>query len=205
MQRTPRRPGFTEKPCENSAGPEGSCNRIRNDLMRALFKPGPTFLKGFSRCKQQPRRSMRLNEACTPIVRARQARRCPADISDLSGAGTDDCAGRILERGQFQLSQLRRHPNFLWKFDGGAGTYLEGHYVGRHHLFLRILASAWMWWSHMLDCQLFGLNAGLHHLVNLAFHVANTLLVFEIFRRMTGMVWPERGGGGIVWIASTAC
>ena len=41
----------------------------------------------------------------------------------------------------------------------------------------------------MLDCQLFGLNAGAHHLVNLAFHVANTLLVFAVFRRMTGMVW----------------
>jgi tetratricopeptide (TPR) repeat protein len=46
-----------------------------------------------------------------------------------------------------------------------------------------------MWWSHMLDCQLFGMNAGLHHLVSLAFHVANTLLVFALFRRMTGMVW----------------
>jgi tetratricopeptide (TPR) repeat protein len=46
-----------------------------------------------------------------------------------------------------------------------------------------------MWWSHELDCQLFGLNAGPHHLVSLGFHVINTLLVFAIFRRMTGMVW----------------
>jgi tetratricopeptide (TPR) repeat protein len=46
-----------------------------------------------------------------------------------------------------------------------------------------------MWWSHMLDCQLFGLNAGSHHVMSLGFHVANTLLVFVIFRRMTGMVW----------------
>ncbi len=46
-----------------------------------------------------------------------------------------------------------------------------------------------MWWSHMLDCQLFGLNAGPHHLVNLAFHVINSLLAFAVFRRMTGMVW----------------
>jgi tetratricopeptide (TPR) repeat protein len=46
-----------------------------------------------------------------------------------------------------------------------------------------------MWWSHMLDCQLFGMNAGAHHLVNLGFHVANTLLVFVVFTRMTGMVW----------------
>jgi tetratricopeptide (TPR) repeat protein len=46
-----------------------------------------------------------------------------------------------------------------------------------------------MWWSHMLDCQLFGMNAGPHHVVNLAFHLANTLLVFGLFRRMTGRVW----------------
>src|ERR1700722_8188164 len=46
-----------------------------------------------------------------------------------------------------------------------------------------------MWWSHMLDCQLFGMNAGPHHLVSLGFHVVNTLLVFAVFRRMTGMVW----------------
>lgn len=46
-----------------------------------------------------------------------------------------------------------------------------------------------MWWSHELDCQLFGLNAGPHHLVSLGFHVINSLLVFAIFRRMTGMVW----------------
>jgi tetratricopeptide (TPR) repeat protein len=46
-----------------------------------------------------------------------------------------------------------------------------------------------MWWSHMMDCQLFGMNAGAHHLVNLAFHVTNTVLVFAVFRRMTGKVW----------------
>ena len=46
-----------------------------------------------------------------------------------------------------------------------------------------------MWWSHMLDCQLFGMNSAAHHLVSLGFHVANTLLVFAIFRRMTGKLW----------------
>lgn len=34
------------------------------------------------------------------------------------------------------------------------------------------------WISHMVDCQLFGLNAGDHHLVNVLFHTANTLLLF---------------------------
>ncbi len=45
------------------------------------------------------------------------------------------------------------------------------------------------WLSHMLDCQLFGLNAGAHLLVNLAFHVGNTVLVFWFFRRVTGARW----------------
>ena len=42
------------------------------------------------------------------------------------------------------------------------------------------------WWSHMLDCTLFGLDPGSHHLVNLGFHVANTLLLFGVLRQITG-------------------
>ncbi|HYW47709.1 MAG TPA: tetratricopeptide repeat protein [Bryobacteraceae bacterium] len=45
------------------------------------------------------------------------------------------------------------------------------------------------WLSHMLDCELFGLNAGRHHLTSVLFHVMNSLLVFFVFRRMTGAVW----------------
>jgi tetratricopeptide (TPR) repeat protein len=47
------------------------------------------------------------------------------------------------------------------------------------------------WLSHMLDCQLFGLNAGAHHLVNLLFHVANMLLLFHVLRIMTRKLWPS--------------
>jgi tetratricopeptide (TPR) repeat protein len=45
------------------------------------------------------------------------------------------------------------------------------------------------WISHMLDVQLFGLNAGAHHSVNLLFHIANTLLLFAVLNRMTGAMW----------------
>ncbi len=41
------------------------------------------------------------------------------------------------------------------------------------------------WMSHMLDVQLFGLNPRWQHLTNLLFHIANTLLFFFIFHRMT--------------------
>jgi protein O-mannosyl-transferase len=42
------------------------------------------------------------------------------------------------------------------------------------------------WLSHMLDVQLFGLNAGRHHLTSLLLHIANTLFLFGVFVRMTG-------------------
>lgn len=45
------------------------------------------------------------------------------------------------------------------------------------------------WLSMMLDIQLFGLRAGSHHLVNLAIHVANTLLLFWFLRYVSGRLW----------------
>jgi len=45
------------------------------------------------------------------------------------------------------------------------------------------------WLSHQLDCNLFGLNAGGHHLVNLLCHIANTLLLFVFLRGATGALW----------------
>ncbi len=36
------------------------------------------------------------------------------------------------------------------------------------------------WLSHMLDYQLYGSNAGGHHVTNLALHVLNTLLLFAL-------------------------
>lgn len=48
------------------------------------------------------------------------------------------------------------------------------------------------WLSHALDCQLFGLDhPGRHLMINLLFHIANTLLLFLLLRRMTGAVWPS--------------
>jgi tetratricopeptide (TPR) repeat protein len=47
------------------------------------------------------------------------------------------------------------------------------------------------WLSHMLDYELFGLDAGMHHLTNLLFHIANTLLLFWVIKRMTGALWQS--------------
>ncbi|SPE59204.1 Tetratricopeptide TPR_2 repeat protein (fragment) [Verrucomicrobia bacterium] len=45
------------------------------------------------------------------------------------------------------------------------------------------------WISHMLDCQIFGLRAGAHHLVNVLFHGANAVLLFLVWQRMSGAFW----------------
>ncbi|MGZ3578591.1 MAG: hypothetical protein ACXU98_06195 [Syntrophales bacterium] len=47
------------------------------------------------------------------------------------------------------------------------------------------------WLSHMLDVQLFGLNPGWHHVTNLILHIANTILLFLVFYRMTKGLWQS--------------
>jgi tetratricopeptide (TPR) repeat protein len=41
------------------------------------------------------------------------------------------------------------------------------------------------WLSHLLDIRLYGLDAGAHHVTNLVLHIANSLLLFGVFRSMT--------------------
>lgn len=45
------------------------------------------------------------------------------------------------------------------------------------------------WISHMLDCQIYGLQAGGHHLTSLLIHILNALLLLAALTRMTGYLW----------------
>lgn len=45
------------------------------------------------------------------------------------------------------------------------------------------------WLSFLLDTSLFGVSSRAYHAVNLAFHLANTLLVLLVLRQMTGCFW----------------
>jgi protein O-mannosyl-transferase len=45
------------------------------------------------------------------------------------------------------------------------------------------------WLSHMLDVTLFGMQPGAHHLTNMLFHSANTVLLFAWLMRMSGAHW----------------
>ncbi len=45
--------------------------------------------------------------------------------------------------------------------------------------------------SHLLDCQLFGVNPGAHHLVNVLLQAATAVVLFLVLRQMTGRFWPS--------------
>jgi tetratricopeptide (TPR) repeat protein len=47
------------------------------------------------------------------------------------------------------------------------------------------------WVSHLLDVELFGMQSGRHHMTNVLFHILNSLLLFGVFRKMTGKVWQS--------------
>jgi tetratricopeptide (TPR) repeat protein len=47
------------------------------------------------------------------------------------------------------------------------------------------------WLSHMTDVELYGMNPWGHHLTSVLIHAFNTVLVFLVFRRMTGAHWPS--------------
>src|SRR5262249_16737193 len=47
------------------------------------------------------------------------------------------------------------------------------------------------WIAHMIDSQLFGMNAGGHLFVNALIHAANTGLVFGLLRLTTRTKWPS--------------
>jgi Flp pilus assembly protein TadD len=45
------------------------------------------------------------------------------------------------------------------------------------------------WISLMADCEVFGVDSGALHLVNVFFHGLGAVLLFAVLRRMTGAVW----------------
>ncbi len=66
--------------------------------------------------------------------------------------------------------------------------------AGIHWAFTTFHAANWhpvTWLSHMLDCQLFGLNPAAHHFVNALIHSANAGLLFILLLRLTSLAWPS--------------
>src|SRR3954463_6646686 len=45
--------------------------------------------------------------------------------------------------------------------------------------------------SHMLDCQLYGLHPGGHHLTNVILHTMSVLLLFLVLKQTTNALWQS--------------
>lgn len=80
----------------------------------------------------------------------------------------------------YVTSNLHVQRGLTW--DGTAWAFKATHASNWHPL---------TWLSHMLDAQLFGLNAGGHHTTNLGLHIANSVLLLLLLRRLTGALWPS--------------
>ena len=61
--------------------------------------------------------------------------------------------------------------------EGFVWAFTTGHASNWHPL---------TWLSHMLDCQLFGVDPGKAHVVNLVLHMASTVLLFMALKKITG-------------------
>ena len=58
--------------------------------------------------------------------------------------------------------------------------------------FTQVHSSNWhplTWISHMLDCEIYGLNPGGHHFTNVLLHAVTAILLFLVLRQMTGTLW----------------
>ncbi len=75
-----------------------------------------------------------------------------------------------------------RHIQGGLTIEGIQWAFTTGHASNWHPL---------TWISHMVDVQLFGLQPGWHHLTNLMFHLANTVLLFLILHRLTKAFWQS--------------
>ena len=95
------------------------------------------------------------------IVAFEQVRKC--------GFVSDDTLYVI--RNQHVQGGLTRE-NIIWAFT---------HYIGYWHPVT--------WLSLMADCELFGIDPGWHHLINVLLHTANSILLFWLLKQMTGAVW----------------
>jgi hypothetical protein len=61
-------------------------------------------------------------------------------------------------------------------------------------------ASNWhplTWLSHMLDCELWGLRPGAHHLTSVVLHAINAMLVFTLLNGTTGALWAS---AAVAWL-----
>ena len=96
------------------------------------------------------------------------------------------------------FGQTLRH-NFV-NFDDDHYVYENAHITagvtlyGIKYFLTHSHASLWhplTTFSHMVDCQFYGLNPAGHHFTNVLLHNLATLLLFLVLRAMTGRIWES--------------
>ncbi|MBV9405513.1 MAG: glycosyltransferase family 39 protein, partial [Acidobacteriaceae bacterium] len=120
-------------------------------------------------------------------------------VSQARGSAVDLWICLVLAAATFAVYAQVRQFEFV--------NYDDPDYVtGNVHVQQGLTASAVQWafssrdaanWfpvtrlSHLVDVQLFGMDSGMHHLVNVAIHAATALLLFLFLNRATRARWPS--------------
>lgn len=103
-----------------------------------------------------------------------------AGITFAAFAGVAHCSFVILDDGGYVVAQPAVQHGISWNSVKWAFSTFD--------------CSNWhplTWLSHMLDCRAFSLDPAGPHLTNLAFHVANTVLLFLLLEGLTLRLWPS--------------
>ena len=122
-----------------------------------------------------------------PLIRATTIRRPDLLILLALGASTFGIYAQVIGHQFITLDDptyIRENPMV------NRGVTLDG----LTWAFTTFYAANWhplTWIAHMIDSQLFGMNAGAHLLVNAVIHVANTLLLFWLLLGTTRARWPS--------------
>src|SRR5437588_618597 len=85
-------------------------------------------------------------------------------------------------------------------------SYDDSDYIYENPNVTRGLTLSGIWWafthvhaanwhplttiSHMLDCQMYGLQPWGHHLTNILLHIAAAIFLFFALRKLTLVIWP---------------
>ena len=139
--------------------------------------------------------------------RARRANRAASATAEIPGAAPVSHRDRRLEWCLYAALLLTilavygqvRHFDFV-NFDDP--EYVSGNnhiragltWAGLQWAFTSTAAANWFpltWISNMAAYQIFGLDSGWHHLINVLFHALASLLLLAALRRMTGAIWPS--------------
>jgi tetratricopeptide (TPR) repeat protein len=115
----------------------------------------------------------------------------------LSPRGKTQCVGVALMALVIAAFWQVAHCEFLiyddWEYVVTNDMVRRGlTWEGLSWAFQKFHSSNWhplTWISHMADVQLYGLKPLGHHVTNLIFHVANTVLLLILLRRLTGSLW----------------